>query len=172
MVNYIHPTAILNHPYNMGDNIEIMEFVVIGAVPLTFDGFKRIKPKFGIDMWNNIFVGTHSRIMKGSIRDTLIKNNVIIGQNSNVGHDSIIHNNVRIMNNVAIDGFSEIGKWSVLGTAVKVRNRKKIGENSLIGMASNVISDIPDNVIAYGNPCKVIGANDGILKDLVKRFLL
>ena len=31
-----------------------------------------------------------------------------------------------------------------------------IGENSMIGAGSVVTKDIPDNVIAYGNPCKVI----------------
>lgn len=31
-----------------------------------------------------------------------------------------------------------------------------IGDNSVIGAGSVVTSDIPDNVVAYGVPCKVI----------------
>jgi acetyltransferase-like isoleucine patch superfamily enzyme len=31
-----------------------------------------------------------------------------------------------------------------------------IGENTLIGANSVVTSDLPENVIAAGNPCKVI----------------
>ena len=30
-----------------------------------------------------------------------------------------------------------------------------IGKNSVIGAGSIVTKDIPENVIAYGNPCKV-----------------
>ncbi|MEI7487847.1 MAG: hypothetical protein WCJ72_10640 [Chryseobacterium sp.] len=31
-----------------------------------------------------------------------------------------------------------------------------IGNNSIIGAGSVVTKDIPDNVIAVGNPCKVL----------------
>jgi len=31
-----------------------------------------------------------------------------------------------------------------------------IGSNSTIGAGSLVLNDIPNNVLAYGNPCKVI----------------
>lgn len=35
----------------------------------------------------------------------------------------------------------------------------RIGDNALIGAGSIVTKDIPDNVIAAGNPCRVIRAN-------------
>lgn len=34
----------------------------------------------------------------------------------------------------------------------------KIGANTIIGV-SLVVKDIPSNVVAYGNPCKVIRDN-------------
>ena len=43
-----------------------------------------------------------------------------------------------------------------LGYGVKVLKGVHIGENSLIGACSVVTRDIPANVIAAGNPCKVI----------------
>ena len=36
----------------------------------------------------------------------------------------------------------------------------KVGKNSLIGAGAVVTKDIPDNVIAYGSPCKVVRSND------------
>lgn len=48
----------------------------------------------------------------------------------------------------------EDGVW--LGEGVKVMKGVTIGENSLIGAGSIVIKDIPSNVVAAGNPCKVI----------------
>ena len=36
----------------------------------------------------------------------------------------------------------------------------KIGRNSVIGAGSVVTKDIPDNVVAYGNPCKIIRENE------------
>lgn len=43
-----------------------------------------------------------------------------------------------------------------LGYSVKVLKGVHIGENSLIGACSVVTKDIPANVVAAGNPCKVI----------------
>ena len=43
-----------------------------------------------------------------------------------------------------------------LGYGVKVLKGVTIGKNSLIGANSVVTKDIPANVIAVGNPCKVI----------------
>ena len=49
-----------------------------------------------------------------------------------------------------------------LGYGVKVLKGVHIGENSLIGANSVVTKDIPANVIAAGNPCKVIKSIKGI----------
>ena len=35
-----------------------------------------------------------------------------------------------------------------------------IGNNTIIGAGSVVTKDIPDNVIAVGNPCRIIGKNE------------
>jgi len=43
-----------------------------------------------------------------------------------------------------------------LGEGVKVMKGVAIGENTIIGAGSVVVKSIPANVIAAGNPCKVI----------------
>jgi len=43
-----------------------------------------------------------------------------------------------------------------LGEGVKVLKGVTIGENSIIGAGSIVTKNIPSNVIAAGNPCKII----------------
>lgn len=47
-------------------------------------------------------------------------------------------------------------KGCSIGSGAIILPGIEIGENSLIGAGSVVTKDIPDNVIAYGNPCKVI----------------
>lgn len=49
-----------------------------------------------------------------------------------------------------------IGRNCWLGTGVIVLPGITIGDNSVIGAGSVVTKDIPANVVAYGNPCKVI----------------
>lgn len=56
-----------------------------------------------------------------------------------------------------------------LGMNVTVLKGVTIGKNSLIGAGSVVTNDIPANVVAAGNPCKVIKQLDAdIIKNLVK----
>ena len=44
----------------------------------------------------------------------------------------------------------EIGPYSIIGPEVK------IGKNTVIGAGSVVVKDIPDGVLAVGNPCRVV----------------
>ena len=37
-----------------------------------------------------------------------------------------------------------------------VLDRIEIGENTVVGAGSLVIKSLPDNVLAYGNPAKII----------------
>lgn len=58
-----------------------------------------------------------------------------------------------------------IGRNCWLGAGVIVVPGVTIGDNSVIGAGSIVTKDIPDNVVAVGNPCKVmreIDENDEI----------
>ncbi len=50
----------------------------------------------------------------------------------------------------------KIGKCVWLGAGVIVLPGVSIGDNSVIGAGSVVTKDIPANVVAVGNPCKVL----------------
>ena len=49
-----------------------------------------------------------------------------------------------------------IGNNVTLGATVTIIGAVKSGDNVTIGAGSVVVSDIPDNCIAVGNPCKLI----------------
>ena len=49
-----------------------------------------------------------------------------------------------------------IGKNCWLGAGAIVLPGVTIGDNTVIGAGSVVTKDIPDNVVAVGNPCKVL----------------
>jgi acetyltransferase-like isoleucine patch superfamily enzyme len=53
-----------------------------------------------------------------------------------------------------------IGDNVWLGVGVMVLKGAKIGDNSVIGANSVVTGEIPANVVAAGNPCKVIRENN------------
>ena len=49
-----------------------------------------------------------------------------------------------------------IGDNVWIGTGVIILPGVHIGKNSVIGAGSVVTKDVPDNVVAFGNPCRVI----------------
>ena len=53
-------------------------------------------------------------------------------------------------------GYVRISNYAAITLGVTIVDRLTIGKNSVIGSGSLVTKDIPDNVLAYGSPCKII----------------
>ncbi|AIQ18487.1 MULTISPECIES: sugar O-acetyltransferase [Paenibacillus] len=126
------------------------------------------------DVGENVYIESNFRCEFGF--------NISMGHDVYINHDMIILdcNEVKIGNDVFIgprvglyaanhaeDPFERadkgvyskpitIGDRVWLGGDVKVTQGVTIGENSIVGAGSVVTKDIPPNVIAAGNPCKVI----------------
>lgn len=82
-----------------------------------------------------------------------------IKRSSTIGHHNKIKDFVSINPGVVISGNVEIGEGTTIGSGAVVRDRIEIGSNSIIGAGSVVTKNIPSNVIAFGNPCRVVKEN-------------
>ena len=82
-----------------------------------------------------------------------INRHVSIGHHTNIGDYCSINPGVNIAGNVII------GEGTTIGMGTNILHTVKIGKNSIIGSGSVVTKDIPDNVVAYGSPCKIIRDN-------------
>jgi acetyltransferase EpsM len=80
----------------------------------------------------------------------------VINRGSLIGHESNIQDCVNIAPGVNVGGRVNIGKGTFLGIGSTVINKIKIGSNVVVGAGSVVVKDIPDNVVVYGVPAKVI----------------
>ena len=68
--------------------------------------------------------------------------------------------------NVALGGKCNIGENSYIGMSVPVKEGITIGSDTVIGMGSVVLRDIPDGVVAMGNPARAMAKNDhGVFKN-------
>ena len=79
-------------------------------------------------------------------------NNVRVGANVTIMDGDAHQNDPRAGKNKAIE--IEDNVW--IGASVIVLKGVTIGTNSVIGAGSVVVKSIPSNVIAAGNPCRVI----------------
>lgn len=82
-----------------------------------------------------------------------------INYNCGLGHDVSIGDCVVITMGTMLGGQSVIGDGTYVGNGAVIRNGIRIGKNSIIGMGSVVTHDIPDGVVAYGSPCRVVREN-------------
>lgn len=85
---------------------------------------------------------------------------------AHVEHDVKVGNYASISAGSLTGGKVEIGELSAITMGVTVFDRVKIGSNVVIGSGSVVTGDLPDNVLAYGTPAKVIRK-----RELGERFL-
>jgi sugar O-acyltransferase (sialic acid O-acetyltransferase NeuD family) len=84
-----------------------------------------------------------------------IGSNAIINTSAVVEHDCIIGDFVHIAPGAVICGGASIGKGTLIGANSVVKPGIKIGKNSIIGVGSVIIEDIDDNMMVYGNSCRV-----------------
>lgn len=81
---------------------------------------------------------------------------VIIDTGSYVGHEVKINDFVTIYSGAMIAGNAYIDKFTEIGMRSTIIQGLNIGINTVIGAGSVVLRNIEDNVVAVGNPCKVI----------------
>lgn len=104
------------------------------------------------ELCSGAFVGKNAIVNAGSYIDKCS----IVNSGAIVEHDCIIGAFSHISPGAIVCGNVMIGANSHIGAGTVVRQGIKIGENVLIGVGSVVVKDIPDNVKAFGNPCRVV----------------
>lgn len=133
-----------------------------------------ITPPFYVDYGNNIYFGNNCEVnMNCTFLDD---NNIIIGDNALIAPNVQIYTAYHPTSAVERfgapkqDGSFEFCKTQTapvrigdnvwIGGGAVILPGVTIGDNVVIGAGSVVTKDIPDNVIAYGNPCRVVRPNE------------
>lgn len=107
---------------------------------------------------NNVEIGKGVMVMAGCIINpgAVIKDFTFFATGAQIEHDCIIHDFASVSAGSVTGGLVEIGKYSAITLGVTIIDRITIGENSVIGSGSLIMKDVPDNVLVYGVPGKII----------------
>jgi len=108
------------------------------------------KYETGVYAGYNAFVNAGCEILGMSILNSgcIVEHDCVVGEYAHVAPGAIL------CGNVAVGRGAHIGAGSVVLQGVK------IGDNALIGAGSVVTRDIPANVVAFGDPCRVVRQKD------------
>ena len=106
----------------------------------------------------NVEIGSGTVIVGGVVINPFAKIGIhcIINTKASLGHDVTIGDFSTIAPGATIAGYTTIGTLSTVALGANVIHKLRIGNGTLIGAGSTVIRDIPDGVLAYGLPAKVI----------------
>jgi sugar O-acyltransferase (sialic acid O-acetyltransferase NeuD family) len=80
----------------------------------------------------------------------------IVNTAATVDHECTLGKGVHVSPGAHLGGGVRVGAGAWIGIGTVVRERVRIGAGSLIGAGAVVVSDIPDGVVAYGVPARVI----------------
>jgi len=83
-------------------------------------------------------------------------NFVSVNRNVTIGHHTQIGDYSTINPGTNIAGHCTIGENVTIGMGSIIIDKIKIGCNSIIGAGSLITKDVPENVLMYGSPAKII----------------
>jgi sugar O-acyltransferase (sialic acid O-acetyltransferase NeuD family) len=107
-------------------------------------------------------IGSGSVIFAGAVVNAFSKigTGCIVNTCAVIDHDTVVGDFSHICPNVTLAGDVNIGNNCWIGIGSQVKEQLTIGENSLIGAGSTVLGDLPNDVMAYGSPAKIVRNRD------------
>lgn len=104
---------------------------------------------------NGIFVAKRAVIQPAAVIEdmAIINTGAILEHGCHVGAFSHISSGTTLLGNVCV------GKDTLVGGGSVIREGIRVGNHCIVGAGSVVVHDLPDNCVAYGNPCTVRRVN-------------
>ena len=155
----IHSHVNITGNTSIGTGNEIFPFSSIGTPPqdLKYKGEKNsliIGDNNKFREYVNINPGTEQG---GGV--TKIGNNNLFMVYCHVAHDCTVSNNIVLANNVQVGGHVSIQNNAIIGGSCAVHQFSRIGESSMIGGMTGVLSDVIPFGLSLGNRNNLAGLN-------------
>ena len=131
--------------------------LIAGRYPVTYH--RAVHPSALVS--ESATLGEGTVVMHGAViqADARIGRHCIVNTGASVDHECLIGDYVHISPHATLCGNVSVGEGSWIGAGAVVIPGVKIGRWCTVGAGAVVIRDIPDNTVAAGNPCRVIGLN-------------
>jgi UDP-N-acetylbacillosamine N-acetyltransferase len=104
------------------------------------------------------FIGAGTVIAAGAIINpgSKIGENAIVNTAASVDHECFVDDGAHVGPGARLAGRVVVERAAWIGVGAIAIDGVRIGANSLIGAGGVVVNDIPEGVVAYGNPAKVV----------------
>lgn len=177
LLNFIHPTAVVDESVVMGEGNYIGPFCIIGK-GVVLGSNNRLEAHCSIgtppehkDFWNGNFqsvvIGDHCMIREyatvnsGTLSHTVIGSGVSLLHASYVAHDCIIGDQVTVSGNAAMGGHCHLFEGANIGLNASIHQYSVIGHYAMVGMGTVITKkSVIEPVKTYvGNPARFLKIN-------------
>lgn len=114
--------------------------------------WERIHSLGGVDIGDDVEIGSGATIDRGTIRATRIGSGTKLDNLVHLGHNVIIGRDCLICGQVGVAGSSVVGDRVVLAGQVGVSDNITIGDDVIAGGATKIFSRVPAGRVMLGNP--------------------
>ncbi len=162
--NVIGPYAVILGPATIGDGNWFGPHVVIGT-PAEIRGIDHGAQVPGAQVGTGVRIGSrnvlreYTTVHQGHYDVTQVGDDCYLMNKVYIGHDNDIGDGVTMASSATLGGHIHVGPGANLGMGVIVHQRRVVGPGAMVGMGAVVTRDVPPYAMAYGNPCRVRGAN-------------
>jgi sugar O-acyltransferase (sialic acid O-acetyltransferase NeuD family) len=118
----------------------------------------------GARVGRDVVIGAGTVVAPGAILTTRIAvgRHVLVNVGVTVAHDVVVGDFATIGPGAHIGGNSRLGAGCLIGIGAVVRDGIVLADGVVVGAGAVVVEDIPTpNSIAYGNPARIHGTNEG-----------
>lgn len=107
---------------------------------------------------SDVTVGAGTVVAAGAVVNpgAKIGENAIINTHASVDHDCVVGDGAHICPGVCLAGHVSVGRAAWVGIGATVSDRVRIGAEATIGAGAVVLTDIPNKVVAYGVPARIM----------------
>ena len=88
--------------------------------------------------------------------DTVIGRHCIINTHASLDHENVLKDFANVSPGVVTGGNVALGEYCFIGLGAHIIQKVTIGAHTIIGAGATVVKDIPEKVLAFGNPCRSI----------------
>ena len=107
------------------------------------------KHKHGLQIHDNVWVGSNCTLDRGRVRDTVIGKGTKIDNGVHISHNVIIGENCIIGQGASLLGSCEIGDNTEIWSNAVIHQGVKVGKNSAVGANTYLRHNVGDNMCAY-----------------------
>jgi UDP-3-O-[3-hydroxymyristoyl] glucosamine N-acyltransferase len=110
----------------------------------------------GVKIGDDVEVGTHCAIARGTLGDTVIENHVKLDDHVHVSHNCRIGAATLVTPSAEICGSVQIGKRAWIGPNAVINTGVKIADRTLVGVGAAVLRPSRPGQHLFGNPARPV----------------